>query len=122
MLISALNLANQILISGNYDELRTFAQERIVDARRVMGAEHEITLMLRNLYAQALFNGHDGFDASRDDRKQAVAILIDVVQILRRVMGPSHPQTKNVELCLRNIRGRLALGVYDSLVTNRNSV
>ena len=78
--------------------------------------------MLRNLYAQALFNGHDGFDASSDDREQAVAILIDVVQILRRVMGPSHPQTKNVELCLRNIRGRLALGVYDSLVTNRNSV
>ena len=44
-----------------------------------MGAEHEITLMLRNLYAQALFNGHDGFDASSDDREQAVAILIDVV-------------------------------------------
>ena len=70
-------------------------------------------------YCNATFNGHDGFDASSDDRKQAEAILTDVVQIARRVWGTSHPKTKNVELGLRNMRGRLAAGVFDSLVTNR---
>ena len=71
-----------------YDEVCSFASERIPECQRVLGAEHENTLFLRTIYARALFE---------DDPEQAETILVDVSRIARRVLGPSHCRTVAAE-------------------------
>ena len=71
-----------------YDEVCSFASERIPECQRVLGAEHENTLFLRTIYARALFE---------DDPEQAETILVDVGRIARRVLGPSHCRTVAAE-------------------------
>ena len=87
-LTAAICLANTLAKMHKYDEVCSFASERIPECQRVLGAEHENTLFLRTIYARALFE---------DDPEQAETILVDVSRIARRVLGPSHCRTVAAE-------------------------
>ena len=67
----------------------------------MFGAEHEHTLFLQAISAEALY-AYPG--ASLADRAKAEANLVDVVQKMRRVLGTSHPRTQDAEIELRYMR------------------
>ena len=101
-MIALICLANTLSKLHRYEEVLGFAQDKIAVCQRVLGAEHEHTFFLRELYAVALFN-----IGSHEDREQAEAILADIVQKMRRVLGAHHPRTRIAEDSLRKARQRL---------------
>ena len=73
-------------------------------ARRALGKCNEVTLGTRINYAKAIYNDPD---ATLDDLREALTTLEDVEQILRRVLGGSHPLTEKMEFDLRHARAAL---------------
>ena len=73
-------------------------------ARRVLGEAHEITLGMRQNYAQGLL---ENSAATLDDLREAVTALEEPEQTARRVFGGAHPLTEEIEGTLRNARAAL---------------
>ena len=73
-------------------------------ARRVLGDDNELTLMMRQNYARALQLDPD---ATLNDFRQAVAILEEAERIARRVLGASYPLAVSIEFALRRARTAL---------------
>ena len=103
-LLTVVCIASTLSKMRRYAEVLSFAPEQIAECQRALGTEHENTLFLRNVYALALFRAKD---ASCDDWERAKAILVDVVQRMRRVLGALHPRTRKAEDGLKMIRERL---------------
>ena len=59
---------------------------------------------MRANYAAVLYNDPD---ATLDDLREAVSTLEDVVQIMRRVLGKSHPAAVQIETSLGYARAAL---------------
>ena len=62
-------------------------------ARRALGAEHDITLSLREDLSRATLDG----ESSAEEKREALRMLEDVAGIMRRVMGPAHPDTLHAQ-------------------------
>ena len=73
-------------------------------ARRVLGKSHDLTLVMKKVYADALYRGAG---ATLDELRESVTTLEDTERIRRRVFGGSHPTTLNVEQALRSARAAL---------------
>ena len=73
-------------------------------ARRILGASHDYTLMMRSCYARTLYRDAD---ATLDDLREAVSTLEDTERIARRVLGGAHPHTVDMEQSLRKARAAL---------------
>ena len=87
-------------------EAIAFLRNQLPHTRR-LGPDHEKTLMLRMLYAKALAYIYDDVQMpppTRDDCREAINILTDVLGRARRVLGPSHPITTRAEIWLRTTR------------------
>ena len=70
----------------------------LIDATaRVHGADHEIVLRTRRVYARALYSGEN---APLSDVRQAVKILEEICPKTRQVLGPNHPRTSHCERLL----------------------
>ena len=103
--------AHTLLTAGNYaislGELRRYAEaksllrKQIPVARRVLGANAEVTLRMRWSYARALFQDTD---ATLDDLREAVTTLEDAERIARRVLGGAHPTMTGIEEALEDAR------------------
>ena len=78
--------------------------KNLPEALRTLGADHDMYLGLRQFYSVALFNTAD----SMDDRREAVAILEDIHRISIRVLGPSHPVTRDRQTDVKAARDLLA--------------
>ena len=63
-------------------------------ARRVFGESHENTLMMRWLFAEALYKA-DG--ATLGHLREAVTTFEEIERTARRVLGGAHPTTKGIE-------------------------
>ena len=74
---------------------------RYCKARRFLGKNHQITLMLRKIYGDSLCRA-DG--ATLDDVREAVETLEDTERTARRVLGAAHPTTVGIERSLRESR------------------
>ena len=74
-------------------------------ARRILGASHDYTLMMRSCYARTLYRDAD---ATLDDLREAVSTLEDTERIARRVLGSVHTTTVNAQFHLRESRAALA--------------
>ena len=72
-------------------------------ARRVLGENHEFTLKMRWVYAQAIY---EDTGATLDDLREAVRTLEDTTRIARRVLGGAHPLTVDIENHIRCARAR----------------
>ena len=80
-------------------DLRRFAEAKKLlrkvapVARRALGAEHALTLSLREDLSRATLDG----DSSAEEKREALQMLKDTVAVMRRVMGPAHPDTLHAQ-------------------------
>ena len=103
-LISALNYANSLVDleqAPEAEEARSLLHKTIPVARRVLGEGHRLTLKMRWVYAQSLYEADH---ATLDDLREAVTTLEDTEQIARRVFGGAHPIAVEVERDLGKAR------------------
>ena len=73
-------------------------------ARRVLGDSNDLTLRMRKVYAEALYQDPG---ATLDDLREAVNMLEELERTARRVLGGAHPTTESIEYHLREARAVL---------------
>jgi len=103
-LIGANNYASTLVTLERFEEAKSLLRKVIPVARRVLGESNELTLMMRRLYAMALYLDTGG---TLDDLREAVATLDEVTRTARRVLGGTHPITTGIEDNLRCSRAAL---------------
>ena len=101
-LLTANNCANSLLILERFEEAKRLLRKVIPVAQRALGAEHEITLSIREDLSRAILDG----DSSANEKRQALQRLEDTVAVMRRVLGPAHPDTVHAQGQLEWHRGR----------------
>ena len=69
-------------------------------ARRVLGKEHDLTLSLCEDLCRATLNG----DSSANEKRDALQTLEETFGVMRRVLGPAHPETQRVQKSLEHYR------------------
>ena len=102
--VAANNYAFSLLILHRYEEAKALLRKVMRVARRVLGASHESTILMRWNYARAL---HEDDGATLDDLREAVTTIEDTARIARRVLGGAHPLTVDIEDELRDARAAL---------------
>ena len=90
---------------GQFDEAKAFLLDRIPEAIRALGKNHEITFKMQRMYAQCLYQNPD---ASQDDVTAAIAQLEDLDRRMTRTYGTAHPQTGHTRCRLAGAREKLA--------------
>ena len=103
-LIAANNCANTLFGLKRYKEAKSLLRRMTPVARRVLGENHHLTLRMRRVYAQLLYNV-DG--ATLADLREAVNTLEETNRSARRVLGGAHPLTEDTEDELRDARAAL---------------
>ena len=98
------NYTHCLLALQRYAEAKGLLRKIVPVARRVLGANAEVTLKMRWGYADALC--HDT-DATLDDLREAVTTLEDIERVAQRVLGGAHPTTAAIEDELRDARAAL---------------
>ena len=99
-LAAAYNYANSLLILERFKEAKRLLRKVIPVARRALGAEHDITLSLREDLSRATLDGK----SSADEKREALQMLEDVAAVMRRVLGPAHPDTLHAQSDLKFYR------------------
>jgi len=94
-------LLKRLNLSG---ETKSFLRKTIPVARRVLEECQILTLAMKKVYAEALY---EDATASPDNLREAVTMLEETERTARRVLGGAHPLTMNIEGCLRNARAEL---------------
>ena len=87
-----------------FEEAKSLLRKTMPVARRVFGESHDLTLRLKNIYAQTLYEDPT---ATLDDFREAVNTFEDLARIARRVLGGSHPLTTEIEQTLQKVRAAL---------------
>ena len=99
-LAAAYNYANSLLILERFKEAKRLLRKVIPVARRALGAEHDITLSLREDLSRATLDG----ESSAEEKREALQMLEDVAAVMRRVLGPAHPDTLHAQSDLKFYR------------------
>ena len=99
------NYAVMLLSLERHDEAKPILRKAIPNARRTLGAEHDLTLSFRSIYAQCLYQDPS---ASRGDVAEAIEIFEDVQRRARRVFGAGHPNWRDLPAHLEAAREFLA--------------
>ena len=94
-----------LLSLERHDEAKPILRKAIPNARRTLGAEHDLTLNFRDIYGRCLYRDDN---ASRDDVVEAIEIFEDVQRRARRVFGPKHPNWTHLPKLLEGAREKLA--------------
>ena len=84
-----------------FEEAKALLRKPMRVARRVLGENHELTLVLSWAYARALYSAEG---ATLDNLREAVTTLEKTERIARRVLGGAHPTTTGIDDHLRNAR------------------
>ena len=98
------NLAVLLKKMERFEEAKALMRETIPVARRVLGENHEATLMMRWNYANAIF-ADDG--ATLGDQREAVTKVEELAPTARRVLGGEHPIVSVIERSLKQARAVL---------------
>ena len=85
-------------MARRFEETKALVRKMMPVARRVLGEKHNLMLMMRWAYANALYKDDA---ATLDDLCEAVTSLEELAPIARRVMGGAHPTTTGMEGALR---------------------
>ena len=99
------NYAVVLLSLERHAEAKPILYKAIPNARRTLGAEHDLTLNLRKFYGQFLYEDPS---ATRADVVEAIEIFEDVQRRARRVFGAGHPNWELLPHELTAARGKLA--------------
>ena len=91
-----------------FEEAKSLLRKTLPVARRVLGESHELTLKMRWVYAQAIY---DDTGATLDDLHEAVTTLAETERTAQRVLGGTHPTTAAIEDKLQDARAVLSARV-----------
>jgi len=100
----AFNYATDLQSLYRFQEIKALLSNTLPVARRALGENDDITLRMRCIYAQSLYED-DG--AKLDDRREAVTTFEDAGRTARRVLGGAHPFTKSFDQILQDMREAL---------------
>jgi hypothetical protein len=103
-LTTALNYALSLANLKRYAEAKSLLRRTLPVARRVLGEGHRLTLKMKKIYAELLYEDPT---ATLDDLREAVTTLEDTERIARRVLGGAHPLTEDTEWELQESRAAL---------------
>ena len=103
-LLAAGNCAASLVDLLRFEEAKSLLRKTMPVARRVLGDDDRLTLMIRRMYAKALCRDPD---ATLEDIREAVTTLEDAGRTARRVLGGPHPTTRGIEVALRDARAAL---------------
>ncbi len=103
-LMPAHNYVSSLVCLKRFEEAKALLRKMIPVARRVLGESHDLTLRIRSVYAEALYNDPG---ATLDDLSEAVATLEETERTARRVLGGAHPMVQASERSLENARAAL---------------
>ena len=87
-----------------YGEVKTLMRKTLPVSRRLHGESANVTLMMRWIYARALYKDPA---ASLDDLSEAVTALEETERVAKRVLGGAHPQVVGIGEGLRRSRAVL---------------
>ena len=96
--------ATSLLKLERFKEAKRLMRRTVPVARRVLGERYKLTLKMRWVYAQSLYEDPA---ATLDDLREAVTLLEDLAPTARRVLGGSYPVTTYIERDLRDARAAL---------------
>ena len=99
---SASNYAMTLLDLERFEEAKILLHKVAPVAQRVCGAEHDLTLSLREDLSRAILHGES---SAEEEKRQALRMLEDVAGVMRRVLGPAHPDTLHAQRHLEHYRG-----------------
>ena len=85
------------------EEAKRVLRHTIPVARRALGAEHALTLSLREDLSRATLDG----ESSAEEKREALRMLEEVAGVMCRVMGPAHPDTVHAQKELKRYRQRI---------------
>ena len=85
------NLSVDLIKAGKFREAQSILSKVIPIARQKLGAENDVTLQLRSVRAQTLFQPDD---ATRNEVNEAITTLEELVPVVRRVFGKTHPKVR----------------------------
>ena len=102
---AATNYARSLCALQRFKEAKSVLRRTLSVARRVTRDSSELSIKMRTLYAQSLYEDDA---ATLDGLREAATTLEDAVQIARRVLGGAHPVTMGIEGSLRNARAALS--------------
>ena len=103
-LISANNYAGSLNGLKRFEEAKALLRKMLPVARRVLGNNDQVTLMMGGCYAEALCRDPA---ATLDDLREGVTTIEENLRIARRVLGGAHPATAGIESDLRSARAVL---------------
>ena len=103
-LLAANNYASSLADHKHFRAARSLFRKILPVAPRVLGESNDLTLRMRRIYAETLYE--DG-DATLDDLREAVKTLEELAPTARRVLGGAHPTVGQIEQSLRNSRAAL---------------
>ena len=101
---AAFNYASTLNELERFEEAKSLMRKTMPAARRVLGGNHVLMLMMRMNYAQALYRDPAG---TLVDLSESVNTFEDLARIARRVYGGAHPHTTEVEQTLQKVRAAL---------------
>ena len=91
--MAASNYAMVLLELQRFKEAKRLLRKVISVAQRVLGTEDALTLSLREDLSRATLDG----ESSAEEKREAFRMLEDVAGVIRRVMGPAHPNTLHAQ-------------------------
>ena len=103
-LIAANNYAMSLCSLERYAEAKALLRKPMRVARRVLGENHELTLVLSWAYARALYSAEG---ATLDNLREAVTTLEEIERIARRVFGGAYPLVVELEDQVQEARAAL---------------
>ena len=101
---AAQNYAASLFGLDRFEEAKLLVRKTMPVARRILGENEQLVLMMRSIYGTALY---DDPAATPDDLREAVSTLEDAGGIARRVLGGKHPTAVKIEQSLRQARAAL---------------
>ena len=97
---AANNYAWGLINLRRFEEARTLLRKMTPVARRILGDDNSLTLVMRWAYARS----YGDTDATLDDLREAVMTLEEIEPIARQVFGGAHPLTEGIEENLQVVR------------------
>ena len=88
-----------------FEEAKKVLRKVTPVSQRVLGTEDEQTLSLREDFARAILGG----ESSAEEKREALQTLEEVAGVMRRVLGPAHPDTLHAQEELEIYRQKLSV-------------
>ena len=110
---AAYNYVTVLATLKRFDETKAIMLRMIPVARRTLGESNDLTLSMRGIYAEALYEDPS---ATLGDLREAVETLEETERIAQRVLGGANPRVRSMVQALRAARATL-LNARESLST-----